>query len=113
MDTLLPNHWCASSCATSRSEPRAPSTWLAPNSESPCASTGTSSSSSVTTTAYSSNGYGPNNSWNTSIICGWRAKSREKSPSRRAGMCPCCGTPPGPGSPSSTVWYLPIASPTR
>ena len=79
MDTLLPNHWCASSCATSRSEPRAPSTWLAPNSDNPCASTGTSSSSSVTTTAYSPNGYGPNSSSNSSIMAGCRAKSRENS----------------------------------
>ena len=37
---LLPNHWCASSCTTSRSWVRRPSTWFAPKIDMPCASIG-------------------------------------------------------------------------
>ena len=39
--------------------PAPPSMWLAPNTDSPCASSGISRSSSVTTTVYAANGYGP------------------------------------------------------
>ncbi len=53
---LLPNHWCASSCAISRSFSQAGPRWLVPNTDMPCASIGISSSSAATTTVYWSNG---------------------------------------------------------
>ena len=49
--------------------------WLAPKIDMPCASSGISSSSSVTTTVYASNGYGPNSSAKSLIIRGWSAKA--------------------------------------
>ena len=72
---LLPNHWWASSCTTSRSWVRRPSTWFGPKTAMPCASIGSSRSSSATTTTYSRNGYGPKSRCSADMISPCRPKS--------------------------------------
>ena len=53
---LLPNHWWDSSWATSRTLSQSSVRKFEPNADRPWASSGISSSSSVTTTVYPANG---------------------------------------------------------
>ena len=99
---LLPNHWWASSCATSRSWVRRPSTWLRPKTAMPCASIGSSRSSSATTTTYSLNGYAPKNRCRAAMILLCRPKSCAKLARSLGGIAARWPTP------RSTISYRPI-----
>ena len=70
--------------------PRWSRRWLLPSMDSDCASSGISSSSSVTTTVYWLNGYGPNRSMKVSIMCSWRARLLRASAASGPGTAMYC-----------------------
>ncbi|OUD91924.1 hypothetical protein CMMCAS05_08655 [Clavibacter michiganensis subsp. michiganensis] len=71
-----------------------PSAWFEPSTAIACASSGISSSSSVTTTRYSSNGYGPNSVSKNAIMRGTGARSCSTRASRGFGYAKTASVDP-------------------
>ena len=113
--TELPNHWCESSCATSRIDSHSSTMKLRPNVDRPWDSSGISRSSSVMTQVYDGNGYGPKISAKYAIIFGWSPKAASyPSGSAGRGVTRVIGTTPStPCASICATSYCPICTEAR